>query len=65
MKGDQILLFILPVELVLLEVTHILNLIEFLMKTSISLIVNLVDVFHELLTLHLSVVIDLVRSLTM
>jgi len=58
-RGDHVLLLLLPAELVLLELTHLLQLVALAEEPVVGLLVGVLQVLHVLLPLHLSVVVHL------
>lgn len=56
---EQVFLVLLPTKLFSLELTRLLNLLTLLLEASMSLLVRLGQVLHELLTLRGGMIIDL------
>lgn len=60
---DQILLLLLPVELLTLEFPRVLDLLALLLEALVRQVVDLLDVVYVLLSFVLGVVVDLERTL--
>ena len=63
MNSDHVLLLFLPVELLTLEFTRILNLLALLLEPLMGKVINFLDIVDVLFAFMLSMVINLERSL--
>ena len=62
-RGDDILLFLLPVKLLSLKITDFLYFFALLFKPLVGLLIDCLDILHEVLALSLGVVVHLKRPL--
>jgi hypothetical protein len=64
MVSDDILLFLLPIELLSFKLSHLLDLFTLVSKSSVGLIIDSLQIWNVTLTFCLGVIVNFKRSLT-